>query len=374
MTALQKPIEGEIIQHEIAAYNPYRAQIAEMREINAKTVFQYQDPKGNKEARSYIHKLRLSKGEIERVRKAEKAASLEYGRKVDAEAKDLTAEIEAMIAVHQAPLDEIERREEERKLAIENRLQDMRNQLLHFSDVSSAGIKERIEYVSAIIIDASFAEYQTEAEKEKKATLDALNAALADTEKREAEAAELERLRREEEERKRKEREDAIAREAAEKARLEAEARAKAEAEAAEKKAREEREAIERKAREEREAAERAKAEALAKAEAERLEAERKAEAERAAAAKKIADAEAAAAEEKRKAERAAQEERERIQREADAKAAEEAKREADKKHQAGIHADIIKALGMLGISEELAKAAIIAIRKGEVPHIKINY
>lgn len=206
MTALQKPIEGEIITHEIAAYNPFRAQIAEMREINAKTVFQYHDPQGNKEARSYIHKLRLSKGEIERVRKAEKAASLEYGRKVDAEAKDLTAEIEAMIAVHQAPLDEIEEREKARVDAIECRRMDMKSQADDVSALPAIAIKERIEYVDAITIDASFAEFQAAAIGEKMATLAILNEALAAAEKREAEAAELERLRREEEERKRKER------------------------------------------------------------------------------------------------------------------------------------------------------------------------
>lgn len=87
-----------------------------------------------------------------------------------------------------------------------------------------------------------------------------------------------------------------------------------------------------------------------------------------------MADAEAEKLAAQKRADEAAQAERDRIKREADAKAAEDAKREADKKHQASIHADIIKALGALGISEELAKAAIVGIRKGEVPHIKINY
>lgn len=352
MTAVEKTIEGEIMPQEIVAYNPFRAQIAEMKSINEKTVFQYADPKGNKEARSYIHKLRLSKGEIERVRKAEKAASLEYGRKVDAEAKSLTEEIEAMIAVHQAPLDEIEQREKNRVAEIQKRRDDMKLAAMGLEELTAAQLQERLQSVEAVIIDASFAEFQAAAQEEKTASISALVIARDKAIKREAEAAELDRLRREEEERKQREREERIAREAAERARIEAEAKAKAEAEAAEKKAREEREAIERKAREEREAAER---------EQKRLrdEAEQK-------------ERERLAAEEKAK--RSAEEERQRIQREQEEKAAEEAKREADRKHQAKIHGEIIAALSACGINEEQAKAAIVAIRKGDVPHIKIIY
>src|SRR3954454_6832415 len=83
----------------LAVYNPFRAELAEFKAQNATLIFDYESPKGNKEARSHVYKLRQSKAAVEKARKEEKAASLEYGRKVDAEAKTIMEEIEAMIAV-----------------------------------------------------------------------------------------------------------------------------------------------------------------------------------------------------------------------------------------------------------------------------------
>ena len=106
---------------EIVAYNEFRGQLAELKANNAALVFDYANPLGNKAARSHVYKLRQTKAAVDKVRKAEKEASLERGRKVDAEAKEIMSEIEAMIDIHQKPLDEIEEREEQIRREAEER-------------------------------------------------------------------------------------------------------------------------------------------------------------------------------------------------------------------------------------------------------------
>lgn len=60
----------------IVAYDPFRAQLAQLKEGNAKAVFNYRDPIGNKEARSHVYKLRQTKSAVDKVRKAEKEARI----------------------------------------------------------------------------------------------------------------------------------------------------------------------------------------------------------------------------------------------------------------------------------------------------------
>ena len=109
----------------IAVYNEFRSQLAELKNTNAKMVFDYETAKGVREARSYIYKLRQTKAAVDKARVHEKAVSLEYGRRVDAEAKEIIAEIETMMEVHEAPLLEIERREKVRVEGLNNRLNEM---------------------------------------------------------------------------------------------------------------------------------------------------------------------------------------------------------------------------------------------------------
>ncbi len=91
----------------LKTYEPYqdiRAELAELAVTNDNAVFDYEDPKGAKLAKSHVHSLRVIKGLIERKRKLLKADSLEAGRRVDSVAKELTAQVVAMIDVHEAPL------------------------------------------------------------------------------------------------------------------------------------------------------------------------------------------------------------------------------------------------------------------------------
>jgi len=331
----------------IAAYSEFRAQLATLATENSALVFDYADEKGNKDARSHIHKLRRTKGAVESARKAEKQASLDYGRRVDSEAKEIIEKIEGMIEVHERPIKEIEEREAARKQSIINRLGALCSFLELPDTLSSAELLERRAELDAFVIDESFDESMAAATKHRKDGLAHLDAAIVAATKREAEAAELVRLRTEEIARQQAEREQRIAEEAA--------AKAKAEAEAA---------------------AERGRiaSEAATKREQEAAAAREKAERDR--ADKAVADAKAA----EERAARAAQEavDRERREMVAKAKAEQEAaeKRENDRAHRMAINSAAADALldGAPFLDREKAEAIVTLIAKKMIPAISIAY
>lgn len=301
----------------LAAYEPFRAQLAEMKAANANAVFHYETPKGNAAARSHIYGIRKVRAALESARKEAKAFFLEQGRKVDSEAKEIQAELDAMIAVHEAPLLEIEEREKARVAAIRERIAV----IVDFQSVGeqnpAKALQDSLVTLLGIVVDETFEEFKAEATGHHAASVKHLTAAIEVAEKREAEAAELERLRQAELARQQKEREDRIAAEAAEKARIEAE---------------------------------RVAAEAAAKAEAE-ARAREKALKDEAAAVK---------AEQDRQAAEAARIERERLA------------READKKHRAEVIAAAEDALREIVGSD--AEAVVFAIVSGKVPNVKVVF
>jgi colicin import membrane protein len=221
---------------------------------------------------------------------------------------------------------------------------------------------------------------------------------------REAEKAELIRLRAEQEAREKAEREAEIARQAAEAARLEAEKKAAKAAQEAADRAEAEQRRIEAEkaaalqaAEDARLAAEKEAADKLATEQAERAKVERERQEAQDRAAKAEADAKAAAAKaeaDRKEAERlAAQREKEAAEKaERDKQAAIEAERqrvaaqaakekseaearEKDKKHKATVNNAAMSALVKdAAISEDAAKAVITAIAKGLIPHVKISY
>lgn len=337
----------------IAPYQPLRAQIAELKAANANTVFRYEEPKGNKLARSHVASLRTVKGDIERKRKDLKADALEYGRKVDSVAKELTAEIEAMIDVHQGPLDLIESREEARVAKMEAILASatVTPEGAAFLATSEA-CRSAIGRIVAVPTDESLAEFRKRIADAKDASLILLNGRLHDLTRQEAEAAELARLREEQ---------------------------AKRDAEAA--KARAEKEREEREARIAAEAAEKAKRQAEQAAEAER---QRAAAAARLEAERKEREASAALEAEREKTRKAtvAAEKAKREKAEAEAKAEREeqekrdagAKRAANVKHRAAVMFGALEALTRYGVDEANAKLALEAIAAGKVPHVTVNF
>jgi hypothetical protein len=244
-------IEAELIAADadpkgsgLVVYQSYRESLAAMKEENAALVFDYESRDGAKEAKSHIRGIRSVKGALEKARKQAKAAALEYGRRVDSEAKEIEAELDAMIEVHERPLKEIEEREARRRQESERQAQHYATAHALRMGETAESIRERMQAVEA---DKPLAEIHGEAIDEANAAWSAAVAALSAAselaEKQEAEAAELARLREEA-------------------ARREAEDRAKAEEEA----------------RRRREDEIRAEAEATARQEAERQAAAREAE------------------------------------------------------------------------------------------------
>jgi chromosome segregation ATPase len=204
-----------------------------------------------------------------------------------------------------------------------------------------------------------FGQHTARAAIAKDAAITQLSGAIAQAEEAERQAAEAARLR---------EAAAAAAAEAAARAKVEAEHRAKLEAE--------QRARIQAQLQAERAEAEAAAKAAAAAAEAKaRAEYEARAEADRLRAAAAAAEAEsrrvreeAARAEAARQAAEAAKAEAERQA------AAAEAARQADRAHRARVNSQAAAALVAIGLTDEQAKAVIIAIAKGGIPAVSINY
>jgi len=349
------------VESAVAEYQPFYAQLAELEQKNASLVFDYESPKGNKEARSHVNTLRLTKGALERTRKAAKEESLRVGRAIDAEAKEINARIEAMITVHQTAIDEIEQREKQRVADLAERLAELRNTGAAASN--AVALAEEVAALEPVVIGDDWAEFKPQALEAKDAVLRDLRQRHTAAVEHEAREAELARLRAEAAERERVEREAAIVRAAEERAKAEA-ARAAQEAEA---RAAAEREAAARRELELKLAAE--------TAERRRVEAEQRAEQERIDAA---ARAERQQQEAKEQAERqaadAVRREQERVAAEQAAAAADLARREANKAHKAKINRAALAALVAGGLSEECAKQCVTLIASGQVPGVSIAY
>lgn len=208
---------NNIANTEISAYNEFRAQLAELKEYNGKIVFSYETPKGNKDARSHIHKLRKTKSAVDACRKKEKAASLEHGRKVDKEAKDIIGELEDMILVHKQPLDDIEEKEKIRVDSILSKLDAIRHSSQDTDELSSVEISERLDILQNTDITVEvFQELTEQAAGAKSFAIQDLEKLFNARKKYEDDQAEIERLRLENEKRQQKERDERIAKEAAE--------------------------------------------------------------------------------------------------------------------------------------------------------------
>lgn len=329
----------------VELYSDFRQQLETLKADSNALVFDYASPKGNKEARSHIAGLRKICGALERARKDAKHDAQEYARLVDSKAKEIESELRSLIDTHEAPLLEIEAREQARIDAIKARMQTLDVAPLITPALTSAQLADILAGVEAFAIDASLAEFMAAAAIAKDQAIGELKNKLAARQQYEAEQAELDRLRKQEAIRQQQEREARIAQEAAEKARRDAEAKAEQDRMAAQRKSDQERLDAERAAQQQQLAIERAQRE---KAEAET----RAANAEKEAKAKAERDIAAKLAAEKAEAE----------------------KREANKKHCARINNTAVDALVAGRIDADVAKQVIILIASRKVPAVSIEY
>lgn len=234
-------------------------------------------------------------------------------------------------------------------------------------------IQAKIDSVNALDM-SNMQEFTSRAELAEKQTREYLSKALAEAQQRQAEKFEMIRLRNEAAERERKERDERIARKAREKAQREAEEersrieQQKFEAEARAKQTEAAGVESERLAEERRVAAE-----AHAKQEANES-AKRHAEALESAEFQRLREAKEAIEREEQSRLAAIEAERERVAAEARKVAAETEAREKDKKHKSAVMGLAKDALIAAGIPEEHAKAAVLAIQRGQVPSVRIEF
>tara|TARA_R110000772_G_scaffold78559_1_gene168540 strand:+ start:2342 stop:3391 length:1050 start_codon:yes stop_codon:yes gene_type:complete len=305
---------------------------------------------GRKEIASVAYKVAKSKTAIDDQGKELVSGIKEEAKKIDSERKKARDYLDALKAEIRQPLTDFEEAEKTRVSELQERITNLKCACEQIPETSE-GIKSLIKRVKTTAPE-TFQEFEPIAAAAKSSVMEALSDALAKAEKSEAEAIELEKLRKEKAERELKDREEAIRAEAEEKAKVEAER--KANAEAAEIKAKH-----------------KARIAELQAMEAESIEAERK----------RILEVERQHAEAIEKTKADAAEKAALIQAEANALAATklaeekaEEKRQANKKHRAKIKAETIEALMTCWLSNDEAENLFNTIEAGGIPNITINY
>jgi hypothetical protein len=238
---------------------------------------------GRKEIASKARKAAVAKMDLIRLAGTLKADHQKVLKGIIAEEKIITERMDGLRDSIRAPLTEFEQRDERRIKAHEDALAEIAGWSDVPVDATAADIAARLAALdSSPLLERNWEEFRERARELMRTEVNNLNVLHAAAETREAEAAELERLRaeaadraRQEAARQQAEREAKIAREAAEAARVAAEEAAARVAQEAAAAAEAERQKIVREAREREEAAERAaQAEREAAAERERLAAE----------------------------------------------------------------------------------------------------
>lgn len=216
----------------VEAFDEFKAQLEELRMHNDKLVFDYESPKGQKEARAHITSLKKTKKAIEDKRKEKKEDSIKFQKALDGEAKRYRTEIEKMIDVHQAPLDEVKNREKMRLQIIEDTKAKI-DQFLMFTGGIGVLNTALADIESVKIDDETFrdeAEFMRFRLNEAKKSL---KLKLSYAEQAEKDRLELQKFKQEQAERERKEaeerriKEEQERKEKAEKERIEREKREK---------------------------------------------------------------------------------------------------------------------------------------------------
>lgn len=279
--------------------------------------------KGRKAIASMAYTVAQSKTYLESVGKALADEQKEIPKKIDACRKKVRDTLDAWRDEVRKPLTDWEAAEDARVKAHTDAITVL-NELSRLAPGrDSAGLRESLAQVEAVVIGPACEEFEADYARAKDAARASLTEEIPKAETREAEAAELIRLRAESEACAQADREDAIRREAAEQATraAEAEARRLIDAETA-----------------------RANAAAEEAAAATRLAAETEARLTREAEQKRAAEA------------------------------AETARREADTKHRVSINRAAVDAFVAGGLPEDTAKQVVKLIAQKSIPAVTIAY
>lgn len=360
---------------------PWLLQVrAEIDKFN-QTLPELKTNKGREAYASMAYKIAKSKTALDAVGKKLSAEQKEVPKLIDAERKRVWDKLELWQKEVRKPLDDWQAAEDKRVDAHNDGIQAIKNLAVFTETPTAAFVAQIIEDLELVALDDSWQEFLPEAAQAKDKSLKALKSMLADRTKVEADLAAIAKFNEEQAIRDQQERDAAIAREAVENAQREAEQRAQAERDAATKR---EQDLIDQAANAKR-VADQAARDAEVAAENQRLQLQLQAEqAERAAAQAK---ADQLAAEQKAEQDRiaavnrqAAAVEQARLDELSRQKAAadeilrQQQIREADTKHKGKIMRAAKEAIMSMNVSEELAKAIVLMIARGEVPAVTINF
>lgn len=301
---------------------------------------------GRNNIRSIAFKLAKSKTALDKMGKDLTENQRKQIELVNTERKRAWERMEVLQHEIRQPLTDWENAEKDRVALHESALSYINDLGIFEGEPTTAQIFERIKRFTALA-PRKWDEFEARYTYTVKTLSDGLAARLEASQKRDAEAAELERLRREEAERKQKEHEARIAAEATKAAEEKATKEAEAERIRTEKAIQDAKDVAEK--------AERDRMAAIAKAESDRKAAEEKA---------------------KRDSEAAVIRERERVEAAKKAEDAETAKREADTAHRKKINNEALNAINAVldASKSDMARGIVEAIAKGQIPHVKIIY
>ncbi|UWH29731.1 hypothetical protein KW556_08680 [Aeromonas veronii] len=333
--------------------------LADIRQKASSLVPDVTTAKGRKEIASIAYAVAKTKSHLDGVGKELTAKYKEIPARIDANRKLIRDTLDALKEEVRAPLTQYEAAEEARVAALKERMTAFADAKQATAELPSTELEHYLQQIEAIAIDDSWEEMTAQAGVAKDAAVLHLRTVIERAKEREAQAAELARLRQEAAAREQADLERRIAEEAAaaearrqEQTRLDAERR--------------EREAKEREeqARRDAEAAE------LARQQAEHR---RIAEAEL-AEQRRLEAAEQARIDAEQAAKVAAEQERQRIAQEQARQREEEQRRAADVEHRRTINNAILMDLMGLGIDEDKAINLIKQIASNKIEHLSINY
>lgn len=333
--------------------------LADIRQKASSLVPDVTTAKGRKEIASIAYAVAKTKTYLDGLGKELTDQYKEIPKRIDANRKAMRDYLDDLKDEVRAPLTQYEAAEEARVAALKERMTAFSDAKQATSELPSAELEHYLQQIEAIAIDDSWEEMTAQAGVAKDAAMLHLRTAIEKAKEREAQAAELERLRQE-----------AAAREQADRERLIAEQAAAAEAQRQE----QARLDAERRAAEARQREEQAKIQMYeADRRAQMAEEQRKAEAEQ-AEQRRLQAEENARRQAEEAAARAAEQERQRIENEQRLKAEEDARRAADRVHRGRINSAIVMDLMGLGLSEDVAVNLVKKIAGNKIDHLTINY
>lgn len=179
----------------IVVFDEITATLAKYKAENEKLVFAYETPEGEKQARSHIAKLRKAKTIISDIHREAKADALAFGRKLDSKKRELTGEVDSMVARHKDPLDAIEAEKQAKIDAEKNRFEEEEAQRLAELETREAAVREAEAKVAAEKAESERVEREKRIAEEAAATAKAQAEGKA---KAEADAKELTEKKRKE--------------------------------------------------------------------------------------------------------------------------------------------------------------------------------